>query len=108
MNPRAEKILKQIRELPMTDVRDLFNNFKYAEEWIATDAEGNRVGSGQAEHAVLSCLKEDSPTNLYKKNGRWVIEVFGKSLGTAPDLRTAQDMAEAELELLGYHIFWRK
>ena len=39
---------------------------------------------------------------------RWVIEVFGKSLGTAPDLRTAQDMAEAELELLGYHIFWRK
>jgi len=108
MNPRAEKILKQLRELPMTDVRELINNFKYAEEWVCTDALGQRTGGLQAERAILACLKEDSPTCLYKQNGRWLIEVYGKSLGTAPDLRTAQDMAEAELELLGYYIFWRK
>ena len=108
MNPRAEKILKQIRELPMTDVRDRFNNFRYADEWITTDRAGNRIGGVQAEIAYLSCLKEDSPVRLEKKNNRWTVEVFGKNVGAAQELRTAQDMAEAEVELLGYYIPWRK
>jgi hypothetical protein len=108
MNPRAEKILKQIRDLPMTDVRELFNQFHYAEEWVSFDADGQRTGSVKAEASYLTCIKEDSPVELLKKNERWHIQVIGKSVGTAPDLRTAQDMAEAELELLGYYIPWRK
>jgi len=107
MNPRAEKILKQLRELPMTDVREMFSQFHYAEEWVAFDAEGQRTGSN-AESALLTCIREDSPVELFKKNDRWYIEVFGKSVGSAPDLRTAQSMAEAELELLGYFFPWRK
>lgn len=109
MNPRAEKILKQLRELPMTDVQDVLNKLKYAEEWICYDAEHVRAGGTQAIHAVLSCVKEEgSPVQLEKKNERWHISIFNKSIGTAPDLRTAQDMAESELELLGYYFPWRR
>ena len=109
MNPRAEKVLKAIRELPMTDVRDLFNNLKYAEEWVTVDENGNRTGPNNAILAHLSCLKEmDSPVELQKRNNRWHVEVYNKSVGSAVDLRQAQSMAETELELLGYYIPWRK
>jgi hypothetical protein len=109
MNPRVDKILKAIRDLPMTDVRELFQNIKYAEEWITEDADGNRTGASQAVSGHLRCLKEDmSPVVLTKKGPRWDIEVLDKHIGSASELRAAQGMAESELELIGYHFPWRK
>lgn len=111
MNPRAEKVLKAIRELPMTDVRDLFNNLKYADEWVVTDATGNRTGGPEAAYARLSCIREqvsDSPVLIHKHENRWVVDVYNKNIGSAGDLRTAQSMAESELELMGYFLPWRK
>ena len=110
MNPRAEKILKQLRELPMTDVQEVLNKLKYAEEWIYLDEKSERVGSVAAVTVVLACVREDAPVTLDKdrQTGRWHVYVYDKEIGNANELKTAQDIAESELELLGYYFPWRR
>jgi hypothetical protein len=109
MNPRTEKLLKQTRELPLTEVRDLIAGLKYAEEWVFTDEGNARCGGETATRGELRCVGTSGiPARVRKVDSKWTIYVESTEVGTAPDRRSTQELAEVELELRGYVIPWRR
>lgn len=109
MNPRTEKLLKQARELPLTEIRDFIQGLRYAEEWVFTDAGNVRCGGEQAVRGELRVVGTmNVPAQVRKVDSKWIIYVESQEVGTAPDRRSTQELAEVELELRGYVIPWRR
>ena len=109
MPPRTEKILKTLRELPMTDLQQVIRDLKVGEEWIWLDENQSRAGSTAVEGTLTCIASTSTPASIVKgRDGRWKIVVETMPVGSAQDRKTAQDMAEAELELRGYTLPWRR
>jgi hypothetical protein len=63
-----------------------------------------------AERGEARCIGQTYSQVAYirKTATAWDIVCEGASVGTAPDVRSAKDMADAELELRGYVLPWRQ
>ena len=110
MNPYTEKLLKRVRDLPLPEIRDLIAHLKYVVEWVYTNEGNCRVLSHEATRAEARCAGREfsAVAQLWKQAQVWEVSCEGKVVGTAPDLHTATELAETELELRGYVLPWRR
>lgn len=109
MHPRTEKLLKQVQALPLTEVRDLIESLCYAEEWVLLDEGHTRCGGDRAVGGEVRCVGTMRvPARILRGEKNWTVTVQDQPVGTMPDRKGAQDLAEAELELRGYILPWRR
>jgi hypothetical protein len=110
MNPYTAKLLKRVRDLPLTEARDLMANWKYAEQWVFFDTADRCCDSEASVMGEIRCLgRELSATIQVRKQAEgWAVSYGGRLVGTTDTVSAAMDMAETELELQGYVIPWRR
>jgi len=110
MSSRAFKIWRALRDLPLTEAREVVYDLRYAEEWVFTNAGHQRCGHMDAVAGEIRCigLRNEPAILLVKRAEVWEVLFKGDVIGSAKDCRAAQDIAETELELRGYILPWRR
>lgn len=110
MNPYTAALLRRVRDLSLSDARDVLNHWKYAERWVFFDRFDRCCGmEASPVRGDMLCLgREFSPAiQVRQQNDLWVVTCSDQIIGTTEALSEAVDMAESELELRGYVIPWR-
>lgn len=110
LNPYTAKLLKRVRDLPLAEIRDLMARLKYVEHWIYTNEGNQHVCEDAATRGEARCVgREVSCVAQIRQQLRiWTVTCEGEPIGSGPTLSVARDLAEAELELRGYVLPWRR